>query len=81
MEGLGWKSAAHIHSGSEARAGLVQRSDVLAFGAAAGSYLLIVALQLIAQVILGLANWPLIGSWESPCDSFLFALLPRISVF
>ena len=71
MEGAGWSGAAYANaSGSEACAGLVQRNDVLAFGAAVGTYLLIVLVQLLLQWLLSAVKLPVIGNLEDPCDSF-----------
>jgi hypothetical protein len=75
MEGLGWKSAAYNHTNdASACSGLVQRSDILAFGAATGTYLLIVVVQLVVLWLLSSVKLPVFGNTESPCDSFMCAL-------
>ena len=75
LEGLGWKDAAFVHGGSgnagaAADSGMLQRSDILAFGIATGTYLLIVVVQLVLQWLLQSVNWPVIGNVEDPTDSF-----------
>lgn len=78
MKGLGWDGAAYTHPAGHgaACAGLVPRSDVLAYGAAAGLYLLIVAAQVAGGWALMHARVPCLGNLEHPCDAFWCASLP-----
>jgi hypothetical protein len=59
---------------------MVQRSDILAFGAATGTYLLIVIAQLLVHWLLTSIKMPLIGNLEDPCESFLCAFPVAVHV-
>ena len=81
MKGFGWDRAAYTRAAGDdaACAGLVPRSDALAYGAAAGTYLLIVAVQVAAKWALTHARVPFLGNLEHPCDAFWCALLRMLS--
>ena len=75
MEGLGWSSAAFMHPSDvdSTCPGLVKRSDILAFGAATGTYLLIVIITTMVMWLLMSVKLPGLGNFENPCDTFMCA--------
>eukprot|EP00892_Ulva_mutabilis_P005154 jgi/Ulvmu1/300/UM001_0304.1 len=72
FEGLGWKTAAYMASqgGAECPEEL-QRSQLLALGAAAGTMLLIIIGQLLVRAVLTSLKLPGYGNWEDPRYSFM----------
>jgi hypothetical protein len=81
MKGFGWSNAAYLHpSGVEVmNRDLIQRSSILAFGAATGTYLLMVVIQVVLGTIFTSIKIPYFGNTENPCDAFTY-VLPFISV-
>ena len=52
--------------------GTLQRSDALAFGAAAGGYLIAVFCQLAVRILLSSLRLPQLGNLEDPRFSFMY---------
>lgn len=75
MEAAGWKRAAFAASGAAdgAGTGALQRNDALAFGTAAGGYLLAVGGQLVVRLFLESLKFAPLRNLEDPCYTFLCA--------
>jgi hypothetical protein len=73
LEVGGWKRAALTSAGSteDVCPGTLQRSDILAFGAAAAGYLIAVCCQLAVQTLLSSLRLPKLGNLEDPRFSFM----------
>lgn len=75
LEVAGWKRAAltSANSTEDVCPGMLQRSDALAFGAAAGGYLVAVGCQLVVRLLLSSLRLPQLGNLEDPRFSFMYA--------
>lgn len=73
LEVRGWKRAALTSASSteDVCPGTLQRSDALAFGAAAGGYLIAVGCQLVVRLLLSSLRLPQLGNLEDPRFSFM----------
>jgi hypothetical protein len=73
LEAGGWKRAAltTANSAEDVCPGTLQRSDALAFGAAAAGYLIAVLCQLAVRILLSSLRLPQLGSFEDPRFSFM----------